>query len=138
MHFDGEYAEKIQPQVSDHWRADEMYVKIKKDLKYVFALMDDETRYRIAQEVANTKQDHDATSLFHKGKVIAGKVPLALTTDGLGSYQNAYEKEFKSLTSETEHISEIALDGEVHNNKMERQNGGMERSDEGNAWIQNQ
>ncbi|MGH2639047.1 MAG: SWIM zinc finger family protein [Rhabdochlamydiaceae bacterium] len=32
-----DYAEKIQPQVSDHWRADEMYVKIKKNLKYVFA-----------------------------------------------------------------------------------------------------
>jgi transposase-like protein len=117
------YAEKIQPQVSDHWRADEMYVKIKKDLKYVFALMDDETRYRIAQEVAHTKLDHDATSLFHKGKVIAGKVPLTLTTDGLGSYANAYDKEFKNPSRKTAHIREIALEGEVHNNKMERHNG---------------
>ena len=117
------YAEKIQPQVSDHWRADEMYVKIKKNLKYVFALMDDETRYRIAQEVARTKQDHDATSLFHKGKEIAGKVPLTLTTDGLGSYANAYAKEFMIPQRRTEHIREITLEGDIHNNKMERHNG---------------
>jgi len=117
------YAEKIQPQVSDHWRADEMYVKIKKDLKYVFALMDDEIRYRIAQEVAHTTQDHDAAKLFHKGKIIAGKVPNVLTTDGLGSYENAFSKEFIVPYKRTEHISEIALEGEIHNNKMERHNG---------------
>jgi hypothetical protein len=30
--------------------------------------MDDETRYLIAQEVADTKYKHDARSIFHKGK----------------------------------------------------------------------
>jgi hypothetical protein len=46
------YADNIKPNVSQMWRADEMYVKIKGDMKYLFALMDDETRYWIAQEVA--------------------------------------------------------------------------------------
>lgn len=84
--------------------------------------MDDETRYRIAQEVAQTKQDHDASHLFREGKRIAGKSPIRLITDGLGSYTNAYESEFKTASRQTEHIREIALDGEIHNNKMERQN----------------
>ena len=43
-----EYVEKIVPNVSDTWRADELYVKIKGDMKYLFALMDDETRFWIA------------------------------------------------------------------------------------------
>ena len=51
----GQYVEKIVPDVSDTWRADELYVKIKGDMKYLFALMDDETRYWIAQEVAESK-----------------------------------------------------------------------------------
>jgi putative transposase len=117
------YAEKIQPNVSDEWRGDEIYTKISGNMKYVFALMDDETRYRIAQEVAQTKQEHDATSLFTHAKEVAGKTPIRLTTDGLGSYANAYEKVFKSPQRHTEHIREITLAGKIHNQKMERQNG---------------
>ena len=42
------YIEKLRPNVSDTWRADELWVKIKGDMKYLFAIMDDETRYWIA------------------------------------------------------------------------------------------
>lgn len=58
-----EYVDNIKPNVSQTWRADEIYVKIKGDMKYVFALMDDETRYLIAQEVADSKFKHDARKI---------------------------------------------------------------------------
>jgi transposase-like protein len=35
------YLEKIQPQVGDAWRTDELFVKIKGDMKYFYAIMDD-------------------------------------------------------------------------------------------------
>jgi len=38
------YVEKITPNVSDTWRADELYIKIKGNMKYLFVMMDDETR----------------------------------------------------------------------------------------------
>ncbi len=117
------YANKISPGVSDVWRADEIYMKIGGKQKYLFAVMDDETRYLIAQEVAHTKQEHDAKSLFRNAKALMGKAPIRLITDGLGSYQNAYESEFKSPGRQTEHVREIALAGEIHNNKNERLNG---------------
>ncbi len=56
------YLDKITPQVGDTWRADEVYVKIKGELEYIFSLMDDQTRFCIAHEVANRKDGHDATS----------------------------------------------------------------------------
>jgi len=77
-----QYLEKIKPNVDDTWRADELYVKIKGDVKYLFALMDDETRFWIAQEVAESKQKHDARQLFQLGKRIAGKQPKTLIMDG--------------------------------------------------------
>ena len=117
------YAEKIQPNVSDVWRGDEIYMKIKGKQKYLFALMDDETRYLIAQEVANRKEQHDAKRLFRNAKEMMGKAPIRLITDGLGSYQNAYESEFKNPARQTEHIREIAFNEEIHNNKNERLNG---------------
>jgi transposase-like protein len=118
------YVEKIVPNVSDTWRADELYVKIKGDMKYLFALMDDETRYLISQEVAETKQKHDARHLFQIGKQLMGKKPMTLITDGLYAYHDAYKKEWRTLAKpRTEHIRHITIRGDRNNNKMERFNG---------------
>ena len=119
------YIEKITPQVGDAWRADEVFVKIRGNLKYVFALMDDETRYLIAHEVADRKEGHDASSLFAKGKQVAGTKPKVLITDGLPSYEEAYRKEFWEIDRQkrTLHIRHIRLQGDKNNNKMERLNG---------------
>jgi len=119
------YLEKIKPHVSDTWRADELYVKIKGDMKYLFALIDDETRFWIAQEVAESKYKHDARRLFQLGVKTTGKKPMTIITDGLPAYHDAYKKEFWTMKKETrtEHVSAIKLSGNMNNNKMERFNG---------------
>lgn len=120
----GQYVEKIVPNVGDTWRADELYVKIKGDMKYLFALMDDETRFWIAQEVAESKYKHDARKLFEMGKKLMEKKPMTIITDGLPAYNDAYKKEFWTLRNpRTEHINAIKLRGNMNNNKMERFNG---------------
>jgi len=113
------YLEKITPKVSDTWRADEIYMKIKGNMKYLFAMMDDETRFWIAQEVAQTKMKHDARALFFRAKRLMNKQPKTLITDGLPSYSLACEQVFEG----TKHIRHIRLQGDKNNNKMERLNG---------------
>jgi transposase-like protein len=119
------YIEKLTPQVSGTWRADELWLKIKGDKKYLFAIMDDETRYWIAQEVAGSKYKHDARKLFQLAKKVTGRNPETIITDGLPAYHDAYKKEFWTLKKETrtEHINAIKLRGDMNNNKMERFNG---------------
>jgi transposase-like protein len=39
------FQELLGWQVSDTWRADELYLKVKGNMKYPFAMMDDETRF---------------------------------------------------------------------------------------------
>jgi transposase-like protein len=119
------YLDKITPQVSDTWRADELYVKIRGDMKYVFAMMDDETRFWIAQEVADTKDTHDARHLFQMARDRADKKPSVLITDGLRSYHDAWLKEYRTnkQVDSTVHIRQITLAGYHNNNKMERLNG---------------
>ncbi len=114
-----EYSEQFKPNVSNTWRADEVYVKIAGNMKYLFAMMDDETRFWIAQEVAETKMKHDARLLFTQAKKLMGKQPKILVTDGLNSYAIASQEVFQG----TKHVKEIQLKGIVHNNKMERMNG---------------
>jgi transposase-like protein len=119
------YLDKITPKVSPVWRADELYVKIKGNIKYLFAMMDDETRFWIAQEVADSKYTHDARNLFKLARTVAGKRPKLLITDGLPAYHQAYMKEYQtnSVAMTTHHIRKITLAGEQNNNKMERLNG---------------
>jgi transposase-like protein len=119
-----DYVEKMMPNVSDTWRADELYVRIRGDMKYVFALLDDETRFWIAQEVAETKYKHDARKLFQMGERLMGKKPLTLITDGLPAYHDAYKSEFWTMQKpRTQHICHITIRGDHNNNKMERFNG---------------
>lgn len=119
------YLDKITPNVGDTWRADELYVKIRGNMKYIFAMMDDETRFWIAQEVADTKDTHDARHLFQIAKDRTGKRPGILITDGLRSYRDAWLKEFRTnkQVDSTVHIRQITLTGKHNNNKMERLNG---------------
>jgi transposase-like protein len=119
------YLEQIKPQVSDVWRADELFVKIKGNMKYLFAMMDDQTRWLIAQEVAEGKFTHDARHLFQMSREAVGKKPKVLITDGLNSYHDAFMKEYWSnrLDSRSEHVQDIRFDGTIHSNKMERMNG---------------
>lgn len=119
------YIDKITPQVGDAWRADEVYVKVRGNLKYVFAMLDDETRYLIAHEVADRKEGHDARGLLQKSKQVTQTKPKVFITDGLGSYHEAYKKEFWTVKrlNRTLHIRHIHLQGDMNNNKMERWNG---------------
>ena len=118
------YLDKLKPDVSDTWRADELWMKFKGDMKYVFVIMDDETRFWIAQEVAETKFKHDARKLFQMAKKVTGKKPMTIITDGLPAYNDAYKKEFRTLRKpRTEYIRHIKLKGDHNNNKMERLNG---------------
>lgn len=115
-----EYVETLTPNVSDTWRADEIYMKVKGDMKYLFAMMDDETRFWIAQEVAETKAKHDARKLFKQARRLMKKQPKTFITDGLPTYSVTAKRVFPKAN----HIRKIGFDRKVHNNnKMERMNG---------------
>jgi transposase-like protein len=118
------YLEQITPSVSNVWRSDELYLKIKGNNKYLFALMDDETRFWIAQQVADKKYSSDINPLFRKAKEVTGKRPNALITDGAPNFHKAYVKEFFTIRNpRTRHVQHIRLQGDHNNNKMERMNG---------------
>jgi transposase-like protein len=118
------YLEQIRPQLGDTWRTDEMYVKFKGNMKYLFAMMDDETRFRIAQQVADNKGTSDVQPMFREARERAGKKPKVLISDGARNFHLAYNKEYWThFNPRPVHIQEIRMAGKVHNNKMERHNG---------------
>jgi transposase-like protein len=119
------YLDKITPQVSDTWATDELFLKVKGNMKYLYAMMDEQTRFWIAQEVADSKYTADVRPLFKLANAVAGKAPKTLVSDGAANFHEAYNKEFRTMKIETrtEHIRHIRLAGDYNNNKMERMNG---------------
>jgi len=119
-----DYLAKITPQMGEVWRADELFLKVKGNLKYLYAVMDDQTRFWIAQEVASTKFTADVRPLFAKAKLAAGRSPTFLITDGAQNFHDAFNKELRTNRyTSPKHIQDIRFGGEIHNNKMERMNG---------------
>jgi hypothetical protein len=85
-------------------------------MKYLFGMMDDETRFRIAQQVATHKGTDDVRPMFREAIERAGKKPQTLMSDGAGNFHDAYRKEFWSPYGEEPspvHVREIQMDETV-------------------------
>lgn len=120
------YLSQITPNVSDTWRTDELYLKVKGNMNYLFAMMDDESRFWIAQQVADNKGTSDVRPMFKDAIQRTGKVPKTFISDGANNFHDAYRKEFSHPYGEVEspiHIKHIRMAGDMNNNKMERMNG---------------
>lgn len=117
-------SESLAPQLSSTWRADELYVRVRGNPKYVYALLDDETRFWIAEQIADSKYSEDVRPLLKEGIKIAGGKPQVFITDGAANFHEAWRKEFYTNTyPRVQHIRHIHLAGDMNNNKMERMNG---------------
>ena len=119
------YLEQIVPKVGDKWRADELFLKVKGDTKYLYALMDDDTRFWIAKQVSDNKYKDNIQQMFRDGKTLTQKKPKVLITDGAKNFHQAFQKEFYTHKKETRsiHIQHIHFKRDMNNNKMERLNG---------------
>ena len=120
------FADKITPQVSEAWRTDELYLKIKGNHRYLFAMLDSETRFWIAKMVAEHKGPDDVAPMFKEAKRMAGRVPTTLISDKAANFHEAWENQYKArnfLWKDTWHIYEVTFDGKYHNNQMESFNG---------------
>jgi putative transposase len=53
-------------------------------------LKDDDTRFWIAQQVADTKNVADLKPLFKNAKELTGKRPSTLTSDGAPNFNDAF------------------------------------------------
>jgi len=119
------YLEQVKPRVSNTWRADEPFLKVRGNMKYLYALMDDETRFWIAQQISDTKYTADITPLFNDGKKLTGKAPSTIITDGAynfnSDFRHAFWRENKALA--IRHERHVRFQDDLSNQKMERMNG---------------
>lgn len=62
------------PSISETRRTDEIFMKIKGNMKLQYSMLDYETRFMITQHVANTKDTENINPMFRKAMMIAEKI----------------------------------------------------------------
>lgn len=117
------YLNGIVPRVGGWFRADEVWVRIAGKQCYLFASMDDDTRYWLASDLADNKFQHNADNLLRMTKQQSGKNPKNFITDGLPSYAKSSKRIFGKKTNHVRHIHLAGKRDKDNNNKMERLNG---------------
>ena len=76
------FVDKVRPQVGETWRTDEVYMPIKDNHRYLFAMLDSETRYWLAKMVASHEGNDDVAPMFAKAKQVAGRSPRSSSLTG--------------------------------------------------------
>jgi transposase-like protein len=120
-----EYVKTLIPELSGEFHADEMNIKVKGNWRWLWSIMDRDTRFLLASQITEKREIEDARRLFQKAKAIAKTKPKRVVTDGLPAYRKAFTKEFwvRNKAERPEHISHVRLAGDINNNLIERLHG---------------
>ena len=121
-----EYAKTIKPPgIQDTWSSDEKEQKVRGEKRWIVTVMDLTSRFILAWDISDTKQNYDAAPLLRAAKARAGKIPRLFITDGLDQYHIAFKKVFYTLKGlRSIHIRDIHIRNLFCNtNKQERLNG---------------
>lgn len=119
------FLDSIRPRLSGRWRIDEMHVKIGGRKMYLYAIIDDESRFWISVQVAPTKNTADIRPLMRRGMRLAGRNPEVLTSDGAPNIKKACDDVYRArgLARKTSQERHIHFNGDRNNNKSESFNG---------------
>ncbi|MGD0175730.1 MAG: IS6 family transposase [Candidatus Bathyarchaeia archaeon] len=117
------YASDLVPKVSEKWHADETVENVNGKNRWLWNLMDSESRFLIASRLTKARTDRDARNLFLDGLDRAKKAPTTIVTDGLVSYANAYDETLRYKG--TKHIRKPRFIDLANNNRIERLHSSM-------------
>jgi len=125
-----DYVNQLEPNLSEVWNTDEMKVRCGGKWVWLWNVMDNETRFLIANHISQKREVTDARKPFQKAMKIAGTKPDIVVTDGLPAYIRAFKKEFFTLRNpRTKHIRNVGFRDKMNNNKIERFHGTFRERD---------
>ncbi len=96
-----EYANKLNPQLSDTWHGDELFVKMKKGvdhktdsrsfehIAFLWNVMDRKTRFLLASRLSRFRDKYGAFQAFKEARANShGQFPEKIFVDSAGAYKN--------------------------------------------------
>lgn len=121
-----DYVNKLKPKVSDAWHVDEQNIKVKGKWLWSWNLLDEETRFLLANQITEKRETKDARLILQKAKELAKVKPEFVITDGLHAYEKAISKEFVTHPRRKNNVKHVRLETikeRPNNNLIERYHG---------------
>ncbi|MFH0936094.1 MAG: DDE-type integrase/transposase/recombinase [Candidatus Woesearchaeota archaeon] len=119
-----EYTEKFKPQLSEKWHIDEQNIKVGREWLWSWNVLDEDTRFLVANNVTKSRYINDVKVLLDKTKDLSK--PKQIVTDGLQGYKKTIKKYYgynqKLCKHNVEHIRINTIKDNIHNNLIERYN----------------
>jgi putative transposase len=88
-----EWMDRQGARTGERWHIDETVVKVDGDPKYLWNVLDSETRFLLATHVSNGRDLTNTRTPIHKAKQATPDRPLDVLTDGMQTYHEAIGKE---------------------------------------------
>jgi transposase-like protein len=117
-----ERVDRLKPELSRSWHADETCLKVGGRNEYMWNMLDSKTRFLIATQVTERRSGTEARRIVRESVQRAGKRPRRWITDGLISYNKA-EPDISKENGKAAHISGNRFTDKVNNNLIERFHG---------------
>jgi len=115
-----EYVKTLKPELKEIWHHDEMKIQAGGKWKWLWNIMDDDTKFLITTQVSTKARVKDSRKFFADAREQAQVEPEFLITDGRHSYKRAVKKEMP----QTKHVFLTSItDKRQNNNNIERLNG---------------
>jgi len=117
------YVKSLEPvNIGDEWFADETMIKIHGKDKWLWAVLDGDTRYLLGCNFTYTRPIRSAAKLFQEAYYHAGKAPNTIRTDGLPAYIKAFKSVIKSRNRKAVHLTSKGFGSKSNTNLIERWN----------------
>jgi transposase-like protein len=124
-----DYAQTLTPQLSGVWNCDEMKTKMAHEepingerFFWLWNALDNGSRYLVASHLTRGRTHKDTAAFFEVAKKQAKRDPQVIFSDGLGSYQGAYEPSGKEQVA---HIANVGIRSHMGNHRVERTHNTM-------------
>lgn len=117
------YIETLKPQLSGKYHHDETEVKVGGADRYVWEMIDEDTRYLVAHQLTESRTSEDAIKVF--SQALQRQRPIALFTDGSFAYDEAFKKVYYSRykADRVEWIRKVGIRARETNQIIERKHG---------------
>jgi putative transposase len=120
------WMDSLGARTGERWHADETVVTSNGDPRWVWNVVDADTRFLMATQVTKLRRVRDARVLMGRAKVATPDRPIAVLTDGLPAYRKAVGRElaFRSGAEVVNpHVRVPSIRARKSNNLVERLNG---------------
>lgn len=116
MKMANQHAKAMMPKTSDMWHADEQMIKCNGNYLWLWNVLDNRTKFLLANNITKDRFITDARVVFNKAKPYG--IPTMVVTDGLMAYRRAIKKEFLNVKKPLIHIKADGITSKKKNNNV--------------------